>query len=354
MSRVWGLWCAAFRREGPVAMLQQLRSRRVLADPGQALPRPYRDGPSGIHPLMKGIGRSLSLTVAFGVLAVSASAAVDVVGTWSGKISVDVKKLAEMTAGKGAPQGAAAEKAITDSLAKIHMTLTISAGGAFSMTAPEAPGRNRTVRGKWTLSGQVVTLAPDKLPGQTAADVQPVTLTLAPDGQTMSMTGPDEAGAVPGVVLTFTRIKAPMVAAVPLVHGQGGAVSPAPAAPARAASTTAFNPVGTWTGRMSFDFGKLRAASNAKGMPKGAEAEKTMNAVLNKISMRLEIGTDGAFTLSVPFSTAAPKTVKGKWKLSGRTLALVSKPRTRDERRREKASAPPGLAGRAFDGRQRG
>ncbi len=126
----------------------------------------------------------------------------DVSGAWNGRIDASSLKLPpEATKTKEAK--AQVSKMFED-IKKFKIKLTLNKNKTFKVAATGNIGGkpiNSTSEGKWTQSGNTITMTSTKQDGKPAADKTPVKATVSGDGRTMTLSDPKMMGAK----VIFTR-----------------------------------------------------------------------------------------------------------------------------------------------------
>lgn len=142
---------------------------------------------------MSNAKRILTAAVVLTAFVTTTFAATNVVGTWTGRIILDMSKMPKPTN----PQQQQTMKKMMDQLAKMRITLKLKANKSFSVSAPAGPGgKPQTGEGTWTQSGQTVTITVKTENGKpaTGQSAQPQALSLSKDGKTMTLVPPTAQG----------------------------------------------------------------------------------------------------------------------------------------------------------------
>ena len=154
---------------------------------------------TGITLRIMRITRAL-LVPALAAVALIAFAQSGVLGTWKGKVTVNVAKLPKVD-GKEGQKMIEQMKAM---LSKMTMTLVMKPNKTFTVTVSNLPGKaaNQSAGGNWTQAGTKVTLTTTTENGKPAKKKEVQTLMLSADGKKMNMNIPEANGAAS---VTFTR-----------------------------------------------------------------------------------------------------------------------------------------------------
>jgi len=136
--------------------------------------------------------KSTAIGVLCAALAVGAFAAHSPVGTWKGKIKLDLAKVP----GSSNPQTHQALLKQQEKISKSTVMLTLSPNHRFEMkvTGAASASLNKTTKGTWSLQGDKLTLLADQ------KGMHPNPFTMAKDGKSFSVSLPNGIAA-----LTFTR-----------------------------------------------------------------------------------------------------------------------------------------------------
>ena len=132
------------------------------------------------------------------VLAVSLASAATPVGTWKGKIVMNMASMPGMPANVSPQQKAAMMKQLSTQLAQMHITLSFKADHTYTAQISGSPmaAANKTSTGKWSQTGNTVTTMSNdpRTKGRSQA------IMLSSDGKTMTAAAPNGLGKV-----VFTR-----------------------------------------------------------------------------------------------------------------------------------------------------
>jgi uncharacterized protein GlcG (DUF336 family) len=133
----------------------------------------------------------LALTAAMLVPALSAT---NVVGNWVGVIVVDTKSLPKTNTKEQKAQ----MDAMVASLKKARLALSLKADHTFALASQGGAVGNHTASGKWTQSGDKLTVTTTKEDGKPpkSAQGQTQTMTISKDGKTLTLAGTPMAKVV--------------------------------------------------------------------------------------------------------------------------------------------------------------
>jgi hypothetical protein len=148
---------------------------------------------------MMNLKRILPAALALAVLATSALAATNVVGTWSGKVVFDTSKLPKPST----PEQKKQFDTAMAQLDKYRVTLKLKANKTFTVNSPAGFGQPaHAAEGTWKMRGQTVTLTTTKEDGKkpTAESAKPQDMTVAKDGKSITMLPPKGQAAMFKVV----------------------------------------------------------------------------------------------------------------------------------------------------------
>ncbi len=139
---------------------------------------------------MKHFGKLFAFAAAASLLATTAFAQ-NVTGKWNGKIQMTKPP---MPANATPEMKKRAETAMA-MVSKVNIGLTLNANKTFTVvvTGPPTQGDSQKQTGKWSQSGNVLTLTPDKKSKSDKND--PQKLIIAKDGKTLTMVVPAQAQA---------------------------------------------------------------------------------------------------------------------------------------------------------------
>lgn len=110
------------------------------------------------------------------IVALSSSAFADVVGKWKGQMEVSTEKGSKV--------------ATNGSIKMPSLTLELKADKTYKGTQGNSPdGKEHVAEGKWSLSGNTLTLTPTKRDGKAATGegAKPRIYTLSKDGKTLTL-----------------------------------------------------------------------------------------------------------------------------------------------------------------------
>lgn len=125
-------------------------------------------------------------------LAIASIAQSGVLGTWKGKISIDMTKMPKMEAAEKAK----VEEQMKAVLSKMVMTLVFKADKTFTVTVKNLPGKtgDQSAGGTWKQTGNKIAMTTTTENGKPAKKKEVQTLIVSPDGKKLTMQMPELNG----------------------------------------------------------------------------------------------------------------------------------------------------------------
>lgn len=151
---------------------------------------------------MSNAKRILSVGAVLAALVATTFAATNVVGSWTGRVSVDTSKLPQQSD----PLAQKQMKTMRDMMAKVVLHVKLKADKTYTATTTGVPGgKEQKEAGTWSISGSTVTIKTTTSNGKPATGqaAKAQKLALSKDGKTMTET---QSSPAPGGTIIFTIV----------------------------------------------------------------------------------------------------------------------------------------------------